>query len=161
MYPCILAFTSFYSCILYPMQPCIPASCFVNFPASCIRYLLFCILVQSFNELEFLDNLELCIRFCLASTLKLYMFFSIGINKQSGNSYVIAGQIFTLEGIVDKSLDHHTSLLAWTGLWKAIAPNCQCDTLYRSGRLKISMIESQPSFCTRLNFRNECYCFDL
>ncbi|PPR54827.1 MAG: 4-hydroxy-4-methyl-2-oxoglutarate aldolase/4-carboxy-4-hydroxy-2-oxoadipate aldolase [Alphaproteobacteria bacterium MarineAlpha5_Bin6] len=35
--------------------------------------------------------------------------------RPSKDSYVIAGQIFTLEGMVDKSLDHHASLLAWTG----------------------------------------------
>ena len=28
---------------------------------------------------------------------------------------MIAGEIFTIEGEVDKSLDHHESLLAWTG----------------------------------------------
>ena len=35
--------------------------------------------------------------------------------KPSKDKYVIAGEIFTIEGEVDKSLDHHESLLAWTG----------------------------------------------
>ena len=42
--------------------------------------------------------------------------------RPSKDSYVIAGQIFTLEGMVDKSLDHHDSLLAWTGFLSK-APN--------------------------------------
>ena len=35
--------------------------------------------------------------------------------KPSKDKYVIAGEIFTIEGEVDQSLDHHESLLAWTG----------------------------------------------
>lgn len=35
--------------------------------------------------------------------------------KPSKDKYVIAGEIFTIEGEVDKSLDHHESLFAWTG----------------------------------------------
>ncbi len=35
--------------------------------------------------------------------------------EPSKDKYVIAGEIFTIEGEVDKSLDHHESLLAWTG----------------------------------------------
>ena len=35
--------------------------------------------------------------------------------KPSKDKYVIAGEIFTIEGEVDKFLDHHESLLAWTG----------------------------------------------
>ena len=31
------------------------------------------------------------------------------------DNHVLAGQIFTMEGAVDKSLDHHETLLAWTG----------------------------------------------
>ena len=42
--------------------------------------------------------------------------------RPSKDSYVIAGQVFTLEGMVDKSLDHHDSLLAWTGFLSK-APN--------------------------------------
>ena len=40
--------------------------------------------------------------------------------KPSKDKYVIAGEIFTIEGEVDKSLDHHESLLALAGfLFKA------------------------------------------
>ncbi len=35
--------------------------------------------------------------------------------RPSKDHYIVAGQIFTMEGEVDKSLDHHTSLLEWTG----------------------------------------------
>ena len=42
--------------------------------------------------------------------------------KPSKNKYVIAGQIFTIEGEIDKTLNHHESLLAWTGFLSK-APN--------------------------------------
>ena len=42
--------------------------------------------------------------------------------KPSKNNYVIAGQIFTIEGEIDKTLNHHESLLAWTGFLSK-APN--------------------------------------
>ena len=35
--------------------------------------------------------------------------------RPSKDKYILAGQIFTVEGQVDQSLDHHESLLAWTG----------------------------------------------
>ena len=35
--------------------------------------------------------------------------------RPSKNKYILAGQIFTMEGIVDQTLDHHETLLAWTG----------------------------------------------
>lgn len=35
--------------------------------------------------------------------------------KPSKKNYVLAGQIFTIEGAVDKNQSHHESLLAWTG----------------------------------------------
>ena len=38
------------------------------------------------------------------------------------DNHVLAGQIFTMEGSVDKSLDHHETLLAWTGFLSK-APN--------------------------------------
>ena len=40
----------------------------------------------------------------------------------SKNKYILAGQIFTMEGIVDQTLDHHETLLAWTGFLSK-APN--------------------------------------
>ena len=42
--------------------------------------------------------------------------------RPSKNKYILAGQIFTMEGIVDKTLDHHETLLAWTGFLSK-APN--------------------------------------
>ena len=45
-----------------------------------------------------------------------YVKFTLPPNiRPSKDSYILAGQIFTIEGKVDKSLDHHESLLAWTG----------------------------------------------
>ena len=42
--------------------------------------------------------------------------------RPSKNKYILAGQIFTMEGIVDQTLDHHETLLAWTGFLSK-APN--------------------------------------
>ena len=42
--------------------------------------------------------------------------------KPSKEKYVLAGQIFTMEGSVDKTLSHHETLLAWTGFLSK-APN--------------------------------------
>ena len=42
--------------------------------------------------------------------------------RPSKNKYILAGQIFTIEGIVDQTLDHHETLLAWTGFLSK-APN--------------------------------------
>ena len=42
--------------------------------------------------------------------------------RPSKNKYILAGQIFTMEGIVDQTLDHHQTLLAWTGFLSK-APN--------------------------------------
>ena len=42
--------------------------------------------------------------------------------KPCKNHHVLAGQIFTMEGEVDKSLSHHETLLAWTGFLSK-APN--------------------------------------
>ena len=52
--------------------------------------------------------------------------------KPSKKNYVLAGQIFTIEGEVDKNQSHHESLLAWTGFLSK-APNdkviiCQPNT---------------------------------
>jgi 4-hydroxy-4-methyl-2-oxoglutarate aldolase len=38
------------------------------------------------------------------------------------NKHILAGQIFTMEGSVDKTLSHHETLLAWTGFLSK-APN--------------------------------------
>tara|TARA_B110000196_G_C21108536_1_gene646505 strand:+ start:455 stop:1108 length:654 start_codon:yes stop_codon:yes gene_type:complete len=38
------------------------------------------------------------------------------------DKHVLAGQIFTMEGSVDQTLDHHETLLAWTGFLSK-APN--------------------------------------
>ena len=35
--------------------------------------------------------------------------------KPCKNHHVFAGQIFTMEGEINKSLSHHDTLLAWTG----------------------------------------------
>ena len=37
--------------------------------------------------------------------------------KPSKKNHVLAGQIFTIEGEVDKNQSHHESLLAWTGFY--------------------------------------------
>jgi regulator of RNase E activity RraA len=42
--------------------------------------------------------------------------------RPSKNKYILAGQIFTMEGSVDQTLDHHETLLAWTGFLSK-APN--------------------------------------
>ena len=42
--------------------------------------------------------------------------------RPSKNKYILAGQIFTMEGVVDQTLDHHETLLAWTGFLSK-APN--------------------------------------
>jgi 4-hydroxy-4-methyl-2-oxoglutarate aldolase len=42
--------------------------------------------------------------------------------RPSKNKYILAGQIFTMEGAVDQTLDHHATLLAWTGFLSK-APN--------------------------------------
>lgn len=42
--------------------------------------------------------------------------------RPSKNQHILAGQIFTMEGIVDQTLDHHETLLAWTGFLSK-APN--------------------------------------
>ena len=42
--------------------------------------------------------------------------------RPSKNKYILAGQIFTMEGTVDQTLDHHETLLAWTGFLSK-APN--------------------------------------
>ncbi|MDC0497558.1 RraA family protein [Alphaproteobacteria bacterium] len=42
--------------------------------------------------------------------------------RPSNNKYILAGQIFTMEGVVDQTLDHHETLLAWTGFLSK-APN--------------------------------------
>ncbi|MDC0217131.1 hypothetical protein OAJ70_03310 [Pelagibacteraceae bacterium] len=42
--------------------------------------------------------------------------------RPSKNKYILAGQIFTMEGIADQTLDHHETLLAWTGFLSK-APN--------------------------------------
>ena len=42
--------------------------------------------------------------------------------RPSKNKYILAGQIFTMEGSVDPTLDHHETLLAWTGFLSK-APN--------------------------------------
>ena len=42
--------------------------------------------------------------------------------KPCKNNHVLAGQIFTMEGLVDKTLNHHETLLAWTG-FLSMAPN--------------------------------------
>ena len=42
--------------------------------------------------------------------------------KPCKQNHVLAGQIFTMEGEVDQTLDHHETLLAWTGFLSK-APN--------------------------------------
>ena len=42
--------------------------------------------------------------------------------RPSKNKNILAGQIFTMEGSVDQTLDHHETLLAWTGFLSK-APN--------------------------------------
>jgi 4-hydroxy-4-methyl-2-oxoglutarate aldolase len=42
--------------------------------------------------------------------------------RPSKNKYILAGQIFTMEGVVDQTLDHHETLLEWTGFLSK-APN--------------------------------------
>ena len=45
-----------------------------------------------------------------------YKDFTLPSNiKPCKNNHVLAGQIFTMEGEINKSLSHHETLLAWTG----------------------------------------------
>ena len=43
--------------------------------------------------------------------------------RPSKNKYILAGQIFTMEGVVDQTLDHHETLLAWTGFLSKVPNN--------------------------------------
>ena len=74
---------------------------------------------------DFVDRLNKCYTGVIHDIMRDlgYKNFVLPPNiRPSKDSYVIAGQIFTLEGMVDKSLDHHDSLLAWTG-FLSTAPN--------------------------------------
>ena len=69
--------------------------------------------------------------------------------KPSKDKYVIAGEIFTIEGEVDKSLDHHESLLAWTGFLSKAPKNkliiCQPnnDEVALMGELSAETLQSK------------------
>ena len=69
--------------------------------------------------------------------------------KPSKDKYVIAGEIFTIEGEVDKSLDHHESLLAWTGFLSKAPENkviiCQPnnDEVALMGELSAETLQSK------------------
>ena len=70
--------------------------------------------------------------------------------RPSKNKYILAGQIFTMEGIVDQTLDHHETLLAWTGFLSK-APNnkvviCQPNNheVALMGELSAETLEVRP-----------------
>ena len=69
--------------------------------------------------------------------------------KPSKNKYVIAGQIFTIEGEIDQTLDHHESLLAWTGFLSKAPKNkviiCQPnnDEVALMGELSAETLQSK------------------
>ena len=69
--------------------------------------------------------------------------------KPSKDKYVIAGEIFTIEGEVDKSLDHHESLFAWTGFLSKAPKNkviiCQPnnDEVALMGELSAETLQSK------------------
>ena len=69
--------------------------------------------------------------------------------KPSKDKYVMAGEIFTIEGEVDKSLDHHESLLAWTGFLSKAPKNkviiCQPnnDEVALMGELSAETLQSK------------------
>ena len=60
--------------------------------------------------------------------------------RPSKNNHVLSGQVFTVEGKVDKNFDRHETLLAWTGFLSKAPENkkihvhcmCRCARVFMS-----------------------------